>query len=84
MTAAAATLRDQINADYAARRLRLHHAREVADWERVVIETTALLQLTEHLQEGEEEPHPFVDYLVRSRRIAQAQHEREADTRTEE
>ena len=84
MAEEAEQLKAHIEADYAARRLRLHHATEVEDWQRVVLETTALLQLTEHLTTEGDEMHPYADYLERARRIAQAQADRETEARTDE
>jgi len=65
-------MRIAVEADYAGRRLRLHHALQVQDWVKASIETEALAKLTAHLEEGD----PYVEWLDRARRILIARAER--------
>lgn len=61
------SMQREIDADYAARRLRLHHALEVDDWRTAVRESEELVGLTEHLRD-----HPYVDWLKQTLRIVRA------------
>lgn len=62
-----------VNADYAGRRLRLHHAISTKDWGKAIVETSALVELTQHLSEED----PYVQWLERAKRVVVAQQERE-------
>lgn len=70
-------MKDTIESDYAARRLRLHHALQTEDWESASVETRSLAQLTSHL-EGDD---AYVTWLERTRRIVQARYDRMRESR---
>lgn len=57
----------EIDADYASRRLRLHHALEISDWSGAIRETEELVGLTSHLGDD-----PYVGWLSQTLRIARA------------
>lgn len=70
-------MKETVNAEYAARRLRLHHALQTEDWEQAVIETRALLRLTAFI----DPENDFVVWLERTRRIVQARWDKEREAR---
>ena len=70
-------MKETVTAEYAARRLRLHHALQTEDWEQAVIETRALLRLTAFV----DPENDYVVWLERTRRIVQARWDKEREAR---
>lgn len=77
MDALGADLQETVQAEYAARRLRLHHALQTEDWERAFVETRALSRLVDHLDDENE----YVVWLDRTRRIVQGRWDKERERR---
>ncbi len=68
---------ETVNAEYAARRLRLHHALQTEDWEKASTQTRALDRLTDHI-DGE---NTYRVWLDRTRRIVQARWDKARESR---
>ena len=68
MTESREEMQRTVNADYAARRLRLHHSLSVEDWKSVEMETAALVKLTADVDPEDS----YVVWLERVLRIARA------------
>ena len=77
MDSLAAELQETVQAEYAARRLRLHHALQTEDWERAFVETRALSRLVDHL----DDENDYVVWLDRTRRIVQGRWDKERERR---
>ena len=77
MDALANDLQETVQAEYAARRLRLHHALQTEDWERAFVETRALSRLVDHIEDENE----YVVWLDRTRRIVQGRWDKERERR---
>ena len=68
-------LKGDIDAEYAARRLRLHHALQTENWENALVESRALLSITDHINQE----HEYVVWLGRTERIVKAKWERQEE-----
>ncbi|MEM9068505.1 MAG: hypothetical protein AAGE52_08360 [Myxococcota bacterium] len=68
---------ESVNAEYASRRLRLHHALQTEDWERAVLETRALGRLVSYI-DGEND---YVVWIDRTRRVVQAKWDKQRERR---
>ncbi|MDH5491709.1 MAG: hypothetical protein OEY14_07135 [Myxococcales bacterium] len=68
-------VQNQVEADYAARRLRLHHALASARWADVERDASALLAFVDQVSETE---NPWKEWLTRIRREAAARAAKEA------
>ena len=77
MERALGEMRVAVEADYVARRLRLHQAVQTKDWAKAATETEALVQLTQHLQADD----PYVAWLRRAKRIVAARRDRERNAK---
>ncbi|MBX3250268.1 MAG: hypothetical protein KF901_24030 [Myxococcales bacterium] len=70
-------LKETIEAEYAARRLRMHHALQTENWERAAVESRAIARMIDHV----DAENPYAVWLERTRRIVQARYEKSRDSR---